>query len=303
MDANNLHSDGQKKEYNRRTTDYGNGRIEIAAYHSPRFRHTGTGRTLSARMETSDEAQEERTRQQIYAIRRRMKGYALCNSFRWFVTLTFDPEKLNSSDYGTAKTALLKWCRKMRDRHGQFDYLLIPELHKSGAVHFHGLLGDVTAGFVEAANPKTGKPVIRHGRQVYNLTEWEYGFSDCEEIESPERAASYITKYVTAALLTDKEMYNKKRYFNSQGLAKPAVTFGMDGNTGLDSFTPNFGVIETDEDGRNVIETGIYNLTADPETGALSQTDTDYLITAKKERRISRVFENASLGDTKTLSL
>ena len=92
----------------------------------------------------------------------------------------------------------------MRDRHGQFSYLLIPELHKSGAVHFHGLLGNVPADFVEAANPKNGKPVIRHNRQVYNLTEWEYGFSDCEEIESPERAASYITKYVTTALLTDK---------------------------------------------------------------------------------------------------
>ena len=104
---------------------------------------------------------------------------------------------------------------------------------------------------------------------------------------------------MTAALLTDKKMYNKKRYFNSQGLAKPDVTFGMNDNTDLDSFTPNFGVIETDEDGRNVIETGIYNLTADPETGAMSQTDTDYLITTKKERHISRILENASLGDTK----
>ena len=37
----------------------------------------------------------------------------------------------------------------MRDRHGQFSYLLIPELHKSGAVHFHGLLGNVPADFVE----------------------------------------------------------------------------------------------------------------------------------------------------------
>lgn len=45
------------------------------------------------------------------------------------------------------------------------------------------------------------------------------------------------------------------------------------------------------------------NLTAAPETGALSQTDTDYLITTKKERRISRVFENTSLDDAKTLSL
>ena len=104
---------------------------------------------------------------------------------------------------------------------------------------------------------------------------------------------------MTTALLTDKEMYNKKRYFNSQGLAKPAVTFGMKDNSDLKAFTPNFGVIETDEDGRNVIETGIYNLTADPETGALSQTDTDYLITAKTERRINRVFENSSLDDTK----
>lgn len=299
MDADSLHSD-DCKEYNRRTTDYGNGRIEIAAYHSPRLRYMGSGRTpCSKEAETTAEAQEARTRQQIYAIRRKIKGYALCNGFRWFVTLTFDPEKVNSSDYETAKNTLLKWCRKMRDRHGQFDYLMIPELHKSGAVHFHGLLGDVTAYFVEAVNAKTGNPVIRHNRQVYNLPEWEYGFSDCEEIESPERAASYITKYVTTALLTDKEMYNKKRYFNSQGLAKPAVTFGMKDNSDLKAFTPNWGVIETDEDGRNVIETGIYNLTADPETGALSQTDTGYLITAKTERRINRVFENSSLDDTK----
>ena len=287
MDTDDLYPDDYE-EYNRRTTDYGNGRIEIAAYHSPRLRYIGSGRTSSGReTETSDKAQEERTRRQVYAIRRRIRGYAFSNNFRWFVTLTFNPEKVDSSDYETAKNTLLKWCRRMRDRHDRFDYLIIPELHKSGAVHFHGLLGDIPAHFVGALNPKTGKPIIRHDRQVYNLTEWEYGFSDCEEIESPERAASYITKYVTAALLTDKEMYNKKRYFNSQGLAKPAVSFGMSDNTELDSFTPNFGVIETDRNGKNIIEIGIYNLATVPETGALFQTDNDYLIIAKTERHIS----------------
>lgn len=286
MDTDGLRSDDYEA-YNRRTTDYGNGRIEIAAYHSPRLRYMGSVRTPSGReAETSDKAQEERTRRQVYAIRRRIKGYAFSNNFRWFVTLTFDPEKVDSSDYETAKTTLLKWCRRMRDKHGQFDYLLIPELHKSGAVHFHGLLGDIPARFVEAINPKNEKPIIRHDRQVYNLADWKYGFSDCEEIESPERAASYITKYVTTALLTDKKMYNKKRYFNSQGLERPAVTFGMSDNTDLDSFTPNFGIIETDTDGRNVIDIGIYNLVADPETGVLSQTDTSYLITAKTECRM-----------------
>lgn len=281
MDTRSLRSDDYEI-YNRRTTDYGNGKIEIAAYHSPRFRYMGSrGESSGRETETSDKAQEERTRRQIYAIRRKIKGYAFSNSFRWFVTFTYNPEKVNSSDYETAKNTLLKWCRKMRDKYGQFGYLMIPELHKSGAVHFHGLLGDIPARFVEAKTQKTGKPIIRHDRQVYNLTDWEYGFSDCEEIESPERAASYITKYVTAALLTDKKMYNKKRYFNSQRLAKPVVAFDMGDNTELDNFTPNFGIIETGVDGRNVISIGIYNLTTDPETGVLSQTDNSYLITAK----------------------
>ena len=283
MDTKGLCSDDYE-EYNRRTTDYGNGRIEIAAYHCPRLRYMGSGRTPSGRdAETSDEAQEARTKRQVYAIRRRIKGYAFSNNFQWFVTLTFNPEKVDSFDYETAKGTLLKWCRSMRDKYKQFSYLMVPELHKSGAVHFHGLLGDISAGFVEAANPKNGEPVIRHGRQVYNLTDWKYGFSDCEKIESPERAASYITKYVTTALLADKKMYNKKRYFNSQGLKKHAVTFGMSDNSDLDGFTPNFGVIETGIDGRNIINIGIYNLEADPETGALAQTDNSYFISAKTE--------------------
>lgn len=287
VDADILRSDGNKA-YNRRTTDYGNGRIEIAAYHFPRLRQKGTRGTPSGyESETTDEEQKERTKRQAYAIRRRIKGYAFSNNFCWFVTLTFNPEKVDSFDYETAKNTLLKWCRKMRDRHDHFDYLMIPELHKSGAVHFHGLLGDIPNCFVKVTNPKTGKPLIRHGRQIYNLTEWEYGFSDCEKIESRERAATYITKYVTTDLLTDKKMYNKKRYFNSQGLAKPVVTFDMNDNTDLNSFTPNFGVIETDQNGRNIINIGIYNLTADPETGILEQTDSSYLITAKTENRIS----------------
>lgn len=275
--------------YNRRTTDYGNGRIEIAAYHSTRSRYVGGTENDEASSgkgaDTSDEAQEERTRRQVYAIRRKIKGYALCNNFRWFVTLTFDPEKVNSSDYETVKNTLLKWCRKIRDKYEKFDYLMIPELHKSGAVHFHGLLGDVPAQFVEAVHPKTGEPVTRHDRQVYNLADWKYGFSDCEEIESPERAASYITKYITKTLLTDKKMYNKKRYYNSQRLAKPAVTFSMSDNTDLKGFTPNFGIIETDEEKRNIIDIGIYNLMEDPQTHVLTQPDTSYFITARSERR------------------
>lgn len=272
------------EEYNRKTTDFGNGMLEIVAYHHPKVKYIGGNQHTfpKKKPELSDKSQEERTRKQLYAIRRRIRGYALANDFKWFVTLTFNPEKINSLDYNIAKTALLRWCRLIRNRYGKFDYLLVPELHKSGAVHFHGLIGNISADFAEAVSPKTRKPLIRHGRQVYNLTDWEYGFSDCEKIESPERAASYITKYVTTALLTDKEMYNKKRYFNSQGLIKPKITFDMRDNTELSNFTPNFGIIGTDIEGKNVIDVGIYKLATDSETGALIQKDTDYLIMAKE---------------------
>ncbi len=292
MDADDLYIDDDDDIYNRRTTDYGNGKIEIVSYYFPRPRYIEHGKPPSDReAETTDKAQEGRTHKQIHAIRRRIKGYAFSNDFHWFVTLTFNPEKVDSFDYETAKTTLLKWCRKMRDRHEKFDYLMIPELHKSGAVHFHGLLGDIPNCFKEAANPKNGKPIIRHGRQVYNLTEWEYGFSDCEEIESRERAASYITKYVTAALLNNKEMYQKKRYFNSQGLAKPTVTYGMSDNTDLEGFTPNFGIVDTDEYDKNFIDIGIYNLDKDLKTGILTQTDDNYLRVARYEH-----FKNSPTG-------
>lgn len=76
-------------------------------------------------------------------------------------------------------------------------------------------------------------------------------------------------------------MYNKKRYFNSQGLVKPSVTLEMADNSELDAFAPNFGVVGTGADGTNFLDIGIYNLTMDKETGALMQTDTNYLILAK----------------------
>lgn len=273
------------REYNRKTTDYGNGMIEIVAYHQPKETYIGARPPSSKnKPKLSDEEQEKRTRSQIHAIRRRIKGYALTNDFEWFVTLTLDPQKVNSFNYDVSKTVLLKWCRSIRDKYGKFNYLLIPELHKSGAIHFHGLLGKIpNENFVQAVNPKTNIPVVRNGRQVYNLTDWKHGFSDCEKLENSEKASSYITKYITSALLTDKDMYGKKRYFNSQGLKKPKVSFSMEDNTKLNDFIPNFGIVGTDSDGKNYVDVGLYKLTTDSETGALIQKDTNYIIRAKNE--------------------
>lgn len=274
-------------EYNRKTTDYGNGMVEIVKYYEPKYRIKGftRGKQNSRVPEISDEAQEIRTKNQVFAIRRKIKGYAFANmeSFKWFVTFTLDPKKTDRMDYEDSKSKLLKWCRLMRDRYGKFDYIIVPELHKSGAVHFHALLGDIPAQFIKAVHPSSNLPLLRNDRQIYNLQDWEYGFSDCELISEPLKVSSYITKYVTKSLINDKTMYQKKRYFVNKGLAKPEVSFEMADNKDLDKLIPNYGIVKTDLDGNNVIALGIYKLEICNDTGLLEQVDSEYTIKAKAE--------------------
>lgn len=277
------------EEYNQKIVNFGNGMIEVTVYHNYQIRQLGSLKHKGGatnKSEISDEAQEERTKKQSYAIKRKIRGYALANDFKWFTTLTIDPKQYDSLDYDSSKELLLKWCRKMRDRYENFDYLIVPELHKSGAVHFHSLLGDVPANFIEAKHPKTGAPLLRNERQIYNLTDWTYGFTDCEEIEDKERTASYLTKYITKELMTDKEMFRKKRYFNSKGLKKPQIDYINAETDNLKNFIPNFGIVETDENGNNVLDKVIYKLEQDS-TGQLVQKTNDYLIKAKSHQPLT----------------
>lgn len=277
-------------EYNQKIVDYGNGSIEITTYHQPQIRQLGSLKHkggASEKSEISDDAQEERTRKQSYAIKRRIRGYALANQFEWFVTLTIDPHKINSLDYEISKTLLLKWCRYMRDTYGKFDYLFIPEFHKSGAVHFHGILGDISANFIEARHPNNGQLLLQNNHQVYNLADWNFGFTNCQKIVDSEKTASYLTKYLTKELMTNKEMFRKKRYFNSQGLKKPKVEYIQSEIDDLKKFIPNFGIIGVDSKGNNVLDKAVYKLERDS-SGQLLQTTNEYLIKAKENNSMKK---------------
>lgn len=275
------------EEYNQKIVDFGNGMVEVTAYYLPQIKQVGSINHkggANEKSEISDKAQEERTKKQNYAIKRKIRGYALANDFEWFVTLTLDPKKNDSFNYEESKKLLLKWCRHMRDIYGKFDYIIIPEFHKSGAVHFHGLLGDIPANFVEATHPVSRQPISRNERQVYNLADWKHGFTDCEKIIDSEKTASYLTKYITKELMTNKEMFRKKRYFSSKGLKKPKTEYIYSKNNNLKDFTPNFGIVETNNTGTNILEKAIYKLEVDSSTGQLIQKNKDYLIKAKSHQ-------------------
>ena len=121
--------------------------------------------------------------------RAKVRDIALSNKFRWFVTLTLDRAKIDRYDMTAILKALHRWLDNRVRRDG-LKYILVPERHKDGAIHFHGFFSDS----VKAA------PSGHHdtaGNMIYNLPAWGLGFSAAIEIYGDyPRAVSYVCKYI-----------------------------------------------------------------------------------------------------------
>lgn len=121
------------------------------------------------------------------------KIFDICfiNSGLWthFVTLTLSKEKIDRYDKKEINKRFKYWLNNMVKRY-DFNYIFIPEYHKDGAIHFHGLVsGNLKFTYVK---------LDKKGRKVYNLDNWTLGFSTAIELDNNHTAISaYITKYIT----------------------------------------------------------------------------------------------------------
>lgn len=81
--------------------------------------------------------------------------------FQYFITLTFDlPGSTYSHDIVLSK--LTNWLDTQRKQNPNMYYLLVPELHKSGRLHFHGLFGNCPNwSFSSAINKKTKTDIYK----------------------------------------------------------------------------------------------------------------------------------------------
>lgn len=161
--------------------------------------------------ERSQMSSANRTKQSIYEITR-------ANNWEWFITLTFDREKIDSSNYDLLTKKVGKWLEHLRERKAKdLKYIIIPELHKDGKhYHFHGLLsdtGDMTF---------TDSGIVHEGNKVYNIANFGYGFSTATKVKDSAKASSYISKYITKDLLALTK--GKRRYWTSKNLKKVTIT-------------------------------------------------------------------------------
>ena len=142
--------------------------------------------------------------------RAKVRRLALANEFRYFVTLTLDPAKVDSHDGAAVVKKLNAWASNAVQRNG-LRYILVPERHKKGGIHFHGFFSDalpaVDSGTIRvpwAKKPRKPRSAAERaewlaagGRIVYNLPGWALGFTTAMEIYGDYPAAvAYVCKYI-----------------------------------------------------------------------------------------------------------
>lgn len=169
-------------------------------------------------LEREEEEEQRRHEDSVKRAMRRarvqVRDYCLCTDMKYFCTFTLDQEKINRYDIKAITKKLNKWLSNQVERKG-LAYVMVPELHKDGAVHFHGLITDSLeiedSGTVIPRNEKRPRKPRNErqragwlrdgGRIVYNLPDWPYGFTTALQLEGNyEQAVNYVCKYISKGL-------------------------------------------------------------------------------------------------------
>lgn len=160
------------------------------------------------KIKSSDSDFEGRFRGNMNRAVNQLYDLARANHFDWFITLTLDPKMVDRTDYSECSIAVRLFTKRLQ-RNGN-KWLIVPELHKDGkSYHFHGLIqGDLD---------------LTHWRgDVYNLNNFEFGYTTAMKINDPQRVATYIAKYLTKDIAVPK---GKKCFWASRALVKPTVEY------------------------------------------------------------------------------
>lgn len=163
--------------------------------------------------------------------RKLIRDYAFNNSWTHFITITISSTKFNRyKDKDKFVKRLLKYFdnyRQMID--STFRYLLVPEFHDDGAVHFHG--------YVIMSDSKYLKFLYydhKKRRALYTHIKILKTFGICQFVRISSNtlsSANYITKYMVKGFQKIFSRY----YFASKGLKRSEVVYsGFYASNGID---------------------------------------------------------------------
>lgn len=177
---------------------------------------------LPPKREEGESIPEEKFSQAICRARSVIFQVAFCNDWAFFFTGTIDKAKYNRYHLKDFYKFFTQWLRDYRKKYRcDLKYLFVPELHEDGAWHIHGFVRGIPEGqlcpFVRGLHPDK---LVNDGYLNWPDYQKKFGFCSLAHIKDPERAAGYITKYVSKDLARCVSDYGAHMYRCSVGLAR-----------------------------------------------------------------------------------
>lgn len=177
-----------------------------------------------------------KSEQSLSRAKKQIRDIILCNQFDYFCTFTFDSKKIDRYNYDKCRKYISKWFNNFKFRYApDFRYLVVPEFHQDGAIHFHGMIGGIPKGeltvpeFIFKRNKFTDElERVPNTRLYMDFPRWREnaGFFNCSAIRDYQRCAFYVTKYITKDLL--KLPKNSPVFLCSKNLKRPELVFDED---------------------------------------------------------------------------
>lgn len=173
--------------------------------------------SLSSRKSNRNKSLNDTSPRSLSRTKTTISDIIACNSFDLWTTFTFSPQKVDRYNHDTCKSTMSRWLNNQRRHSPSLQYIIVPELHKDGALHFHALLKNYKGKLTPT------KKVTAYGTQIYNISGYRYGFSTAVHIspDSQSQIALYVQKYITKDMI---KFSDKKRYWVSTGLKRPTKT-------------------------------------------------------------------------------
>lgn len=171
--------------------------------------------------------------------RSKEKVFNMCilNEWDYFITLTFSKDKVKDRyDLEELKKTTLLYFKRLQKNHG-IKYLLIPELHKDGALHWHGLIRD-TNNKVKMVSANT---TSCSNREVFNICSWSdnKGFNTAVKIDKDDLSRSKVSSYISKYITKGNKLFRNYYYCSKDLLNEPKILYDekMDINFFLDDGT------------------------------------------------------------------
>lgn len=160
--------------------------------------------------------------------RSKIYEYACCNDWDYFITVTINKDKFDRYDLENFRRCFVMWLHNNYNKKGQkIRWLFIPEKHKDGSWHMHGLINGLTDIDLQEFTSDMFLPYkildrLKQGVKVYNWTAYsnKFGYCTLEPIKNIDAVCKYITKYICKDLSESVQEVGKHLYYCSRGLNK-----------------------------------------------------------------------------------